>query len=103
MARIEILTSSERHLFDTPPLFSEKERAKYFELDPAVISQIKKLRRGSINKIGFILQLGYFKATSKFFLPQDFELSDIEFVAKQLNVPIEINVSSPNSMVSLTR
>ncbi len=92
MARIEILTPSERHWFDTPPIFSEKEREKYFELDPIANSQIKKLRRSVINKVGFTLQLGYFKVTHKFFLPQDFELLDIEFVTKQLKVSIgEIN------------
>lgn len=38
----------------------------------------------SINMLGFILQLGYFKANGKFFSPHEFRVKDIEHVSQAL-------------------
>jgi hypothetical protein len=45
--------------------------------------------RTPTNKAGFLLQLGYFKASGRFFAASSFHQSDIEFIAGRLEVPIE--------------
>ena len=61
MALLEILTPNEQKLFDSPPQFlSTEDRKNYFKLDEG-LSHIVNDLRGKTNKIGFILQLGYFR------------------------------------------
>jgi TnpA family transposase len=47
------------------------------------------------NQVGFVLQLGYFRANGKFFTAQQFKSADINFVLKILNIlPTELNFST---------
>ena len=67
MALLEVLTPNEQKLFDLPPQFlSLDDRKKYFTLDDELSDLIEGLR-GKINKIGFMLQLGYFRWAGRFF------------------------------------
>ena len=95
MALLEILTRNEQKLFDSPPQFlSTGDRKNYFTLDEGLGSIVNDLR-GKTNKIGFILQLGYFKWAGRFFSAKTFHKKDLNFIATHLNFSInDINMES---------
>lgn len=83
MSRISILSQFEIKKFNNPPLFNDSERRKYFMIPSSVQSILDSLVNDD-NKIGFILQLGYFKATNKFY--SKYYESDIAYIAYQLGL-----------------
>jgi hypothetical protein len=94
MTKLVILSSSEQRRFDAPPKFNADDRALYFSLSNNELKLIKKLRTIT-NKVGFVLQLGYFKANGKFFTVEQFRRFDIDYVANSLGaLPINVGLSS---------
>jgi hypothetical protein len=85
MARMRILTASEQEAFDKPPLFNHKERKQFFD-PPKGLMEIGASLRSPDGQIGFLLMCGYFKATKRFYQPQDFHERDIEAVARVLRL-----------------
>jgi len=85
MARMRILTTNEQQAFDKPPLFDHRDRKKYFDL-PKGLMDIAKSVRTPLGQIGFLLMCGYFKATKRFYQPQDFHERDVEAVARMLRL-----------------
>ena len=85
MPRLNILTDNEQIEFDYPPTMSTEARAVCFAIDDVLDSQIKKLR-GATNKVGFLLQYAYFKASRRFFLIKRFRVEDIQYAAKLADV-----------------
>ena len=83
MPRMRILTASEQEAFDTPPLFDHRERKRYFAFSIALLDIARTFRTPS-SQIGFLVMCGYFKATKKFFLPNDFNERDLVTAAKVL-------------------
>ncbi len=100
MALLEVLTPNEQKLFDLPPQFlSLDDRKKYFTLDDELSDLIEGLR-GKINKIGFMLQLGYFRWAGRFFALKSFHKKDLGFIASQFDFLIDninINDYDPSS------
>jgi TnpA family transposase len=85
MALLEILTRKEQKLFDLPPQFlSADDRKNYFKLDEGLKAIVDELR-GTTNKIGFILQLGYFRWAGRFFSSKYFHKKDLNFLVKHFN------------------
>jgi TnpA family transposase len=82
MPRIPILTPTEYAAFETPPLFSSVERKRFFDLSQRLESLLTTFRTPT-NAICFVLTLGYFKATKRFFARQ-FHATDADYVARQL-------------------
>jgi len=85
MARMCILTANEQEAFDEPPLFDHNERKRFLSL-PKDLMDIAASLRSSDSQIGFVLMCGYFKATKRFYQPQDFHSRDIAFAAHQLSL-----------------
>ena len=85
MPRLNILTDKEQVEFDYPPTLTIEARAVCFAIDDALDSQIKKLR-GETNKVGFLLQYAYFKASRRFFLTKRFRQEDVECACKLLDI-----------------
>lgn len=85
MPRLSILTDKEQLEFDYPPTLNFESRAICFAIDDALGVQIKKLR-GETNKVGFLLQYAYFKASRRFFLIKRFRQEDIEYACKLLDI-----------------
>jgi hypothetical protein len=85
---IKILTSKDIEIFDCPPKFNEEEREHFFNLPVWAVSLVETFRTPT-NKVGFILQLGYFKAVNKFFSSSKFYQIDIQFIAKKLNIYVD--------------
>ena len=83
---ISILSPVDKKVFESPPVFSDEERIVFFEPERWALALLETLR-GPTNKVGFVLQLGYFRAANKFFVTKQFHLHDIEFVAQILGLP----------------
>lgn len=83
MSRIKLLQPQEIILFNQAPVFNLEEKSHYFSLSSPFDEEFKELRDGYA-KIGFILQLGYFKSVGRFYGANQFHKADIEFVIKQL-------------------
>jgi len=83
MPRMNILSTSEKDEFDTPPIFNSASRKKFFDLSADIMEEVTKLRTPA-NKIAFVLAYGYFKAGKRFFSPKRHHRSDIEYVSRKL-------------------
>jgi hypothetical protein len=83
MSRIIILRTADQKRFDAPPSFNFEERTLYFALNKEELAVVTKLKNPG-SKIGFVLQLGYFKSQGKFFTAGQFRKYDIDYVARSL-------------------
>jgi len=84
MSQLAVLSPAEKRQFDTPPSFNQADRHRYFSI-PAhvrpIVSRISLLD----NKIGFLLQWGYFRADAGFYRVEQFKQRDIAYVKRLLN------------------
>lgn len=71
MPRMRIFTTTEQETFNKPPLFDHQERKQLLGFSKNLRNIAMRMRTSS-NKIGFLVMCGYFKATKRFYLPQDF-------------------------------
>ena len=85
MSKLAILTIAERRRFDHPPVFNKEERRRQF-LVPADVRLKLSHTRTHTNKVGFLLQFGYFRATGRFFATEYFRRRDIDYVKKLFNL-----------------
>ena len=98
----KILTAAEREEFDSPPSFNAAERKRYFSITDGLASIISKLRSPA-NQVFFVLRLGYFKATGKFFAAE-FHDADVEYVARKLGfIPELIDLDSYDDKATSNR
>jgi hypothetical protein len=88
MSNLYILTPHEQQTFDYPPILPVETRAICFAIDNELENEINRLRTAT-NKVGFLLQYGYFKACKRFFIMNRFRREEIEYVAKLLGVRME--------------
>lgn len=101
MSKLVILSPAEHQRFDLPPKFNADDRALYFSLTNDELKIIEELRTKS-NKVGFILQLGYFKANGKFYATEQFKRADIDYAANLLGFsPVDIGLSSYRKKIPL--
>ncbi len=81
--RLKILGQDEIDILFRRPCFTQEEREQYFALsatEQAVLNELKTTK----SKIGFILQLGYFKARRMFFIFSTMDVSaDVNYVAER--------------------
>ena len=90
---IKILPPHNLKLFDNPPVFTGEQRKQIFTIQKWVLSLIESFVSPS-NKIGFVLQLGYFRAVNKFYTSKKFHQKDIEYIARNLKIDLEtINIT----------
>lgn len=82
---IKILSQQDVSYFEFPPQFNGDERKKFFVLSEWIKILINKFKTPT-NKIGFILQFGYFKAVNRFFTAKKYNQKDIEYIANKLNI-----------------
>ena len=85
---IKILSPAESKSFDLPPAMNAMERKQFFRTNKTATDIVDSFRSVT-NKVCFILQLGYFKATNKFFKAQDFRQSEINFVCADLAANVD--------------
>lgn len=99
MTKLVILTTSEQRAFDSPPRFHKIDRPRYFSVSPEIRQLGFNKLRTDVNRVGFILQLGYFRATGKFFVAESFRKRDVQYVCKilEINKKIDIQLYSKTS------
>ncbi len=85
---IKILSQSDIKAFEFPPEFNGEERKRFFSL-PIWANEIVESVRTPINKVGFVLQLGYFRAVNRFFTSGKFYSRDIHYVASKSGVDVD--------------
>lgn len=83
MTQLTVLTNAERNKFDSPPKFNAQERMLYFSLAQNDLAIVDELRSPS-TKVGFVLQLGYFRSHAKFYTAEQFRQADLAYVVKML-------------------
>ncbi|NKC02210.1 MAG: DUF4158 domain-containing protein [Pseudomonadales bacterium] len=83
MTQLTILSESERRLFDLPPIFSNEEQRLYFTVTPEVRTTLARIETPAY-KVGFLLQLGYFKANARFYQAAQFRRRDVDYVKRLL-------------------
>src|SRR5215213_8195729 len=76
-----VLDESSRQEFDAPPKLAYQERKVFFALPVWAEDQLRDIHL-PVNKLGFIIQLGYFRAAGRFFKTKTFKLSDREYIAR---------------------
>ena len=92
MTRLVFLSPAEKRQFDLPPVLTHDQRPAYFALTDDVRRSLSALRTPT-NKVGFMLQLGYFKHSGKFFAPNTFRSRDIKFLKALLQVTEPLDFS----------
>jgi hypothetical protein len=102
MPRMQILTEAEREEFESPPVFSSPERKRYFHIPPSLETILATLRTET-NQVLWVLRLGYFKATGRFFASH-FHAADVEYVASKLGfLPGMVAVEEYDSKATASR
>jgi TnpA family transposase len=84
MPRQRLLSPAEQQAFDTPPALGAAERKMYFAVSQPLGELIASLRTPA-NQVGFLLQLGYFRAAHRFF-SHPYAPPDVAYVARRLDV-----------------
>ena len=85
---IKVFSSAEAKMYDSPPIFDSEERKRFFDL-PKWAGEVVEDLRTPMTKIGFILQLGYFRAANRFFEAAKYYPRDVDFIAKRFDLHIE--------------
>ncbi|MCP4936347.1 MAG: Tn3 family transposase [bacterium] len=85
MTRLAFLSPSEKRKFDSPPTFTKDQRPAYFIVTDEIRRTLSNLHTAT-HKIGFLLQLGYFRSAGKFYVPTQFRHKDIKYVKQLLNI-----------------
>lgn len=82
MSLIKVLEEAQQKEFDKPPKLVYQQRKYLFSLPIWAENEYKIMF--DINRIGFVLQIGYFKASGRFFKSETFQKEDFLFVLKKL-------------------
>lgn len=92
MPELNILSKEERRSFDKTPSLSREERQLYFRLDSKAKAYVSNLKK-PVNRVGFVLQLGYFKAMARFYPTASFKKRDINYVKRMLGYRDNTDIS----------
>lgn len=87
MRLLEILDKGQQNEFDNPPKFHYGQR-KFFFTMPKWAEDECRTMLSPVNQVGFVIQVGYFKASGRFFNAKNFNRADIEFIIRRLGVSI---------------
>ena len=92
MANKEFISQQARKRFEEPPQLSETERSSLLVIPPWAKLAIDQVPSPS-NKVGFILQLGYFRLMGRFFHPKTYPQKDIDFIVQKFSGdPNEVDI-----------
>ncbi len=73
------------HIFDTRRAFLKE--LIFLQAPSWALDYVKQLQT-STNKVGFLLQVGYFRIVSRFFVPGRYPQSDVDFVTDKISVDV---------------
>jgi hypothetical protein len=99
---MHLLTASEQKAFNTPLVFSDAERDTFFQVSEGLDAMLAALRNPT-NRACFVLTVGYFRATKRFFAAP-FDPTDVAYVAKRLGYTLEhIDLEAYDAKASASR
>lgn len=99
---LNILSSNEIKLFDSPPEFNSYQRIINFSPSKWAENIMNEIRTDE-NKLIFCLLLGYFKFTKKFYTPSKFHKKDIVYVCSKFNLKVDNEKIDNFKRYTLTR
>lgn len=82
---LRIHLGKERDLYEQPPVVPAAEQARVFAV-PAWAEPHLARMLAPVNRVGFVLQLGYFQISQRFYVATRYHAADVAFVARQLGV-----------------
>lgn len=98
---IKILPTQNINAFDNPPELSGEQRKQVFTIQNWILDLLETFPSPT-NKVGFVLQLGYFRAVNKFYTSKKFIQQDIEYIARNLGIRLnEVKISDYKDRTSL--
>jgi TnpA family transposase len=80
-SRYRFISNAEIRIFDSPSTIDVDHRTYFFE-------NSKKQFKSELNKLGYVLQRGYFLSQNKFFNPKKFIKSDVKYCCDLLKIDI---------------
>ena len=90
MPTLQLLNEFQRKSFDAAPKLNDKQRTQYFVISAEVLEYVNNMR-DTINQVGFLIQLAYFRASGKFFTNDAFRSIDIKYACDVLEIdPIDM-------------
>ncbi len=85
MPRKDYLSYEARQRFDWPLILSAEQKLIFFQAPSWALEYVKQLPT-STNKVGFLLQVGYFRIVSRFFVSGRYPQGDVDFVTDKISV-----------------
>jgi TnpA family transposase len=85
LSEVTRISDEIKSLLDNPPRFTDDERISYFTLSETQRELVDRLDTDA-NKIGFTVQLGYFRSSQRFYDTKNWYDFDINFIEKQFNI-----------------
>ncbi|GAB2566666.1 DUF4158 domain-containing protein [Spirosoma areae] len=85
---LQIHADQIRENFENTPQLLSPDRQKLFDLPPGIEDIVAQLHN-EVSRLGFILQLGYFRATHRFFPISKFRQEDARHVIDRYSLAIE--------------
>lgn len=87
MPRKEYITWEARQKFDHPPILNPEQKLIFLKAPEWATEYVRTLQTPS-NKVGFLLQVGYFRIVSRFFVSSRYHQSDVDFVAERISIDV---------------
>jgi TnpA family transposase len=87
MPRKNYLNSEARQKFDYPPVLTPEQKLIFLKTPDWATEYVKTLQTPS-NKVGFLLQVGYFRIVSRFFVSSRFHQNDVDFVSERISLDV---------------
>ena len=82
---LRIHLGKERELYEQPPLVPAAEQARVFAVPDWADAHLLRMLAPA-NRIGFVLQLGYFQISQRFYVATRYHAADVAYVARQLGL-----------------
>ena len=83
----EILPPDLEDEFERPPVFSFVKQ-RYFFVIPIWMKPLLRGLESDTNRVGLLLQWGYFRASGRFFKTSRYSVGDVQFVSKLLKAAV---------------
>ncbi|RPD44082.1 Tn3 family transposase [Hymenobacter sediminis] len=82
---LRIHLGKERELYEQPPLVPATEQARVFAVPAWADGHLARMLVPA-NRVGFLLQLGYFQISQRFYVATRYHAADVAYVAQQLGL-----------------
>jgi len=96
MSELFILSQEKQRAFDLVPKFNSTERDVMFMLNRKARRALSGMN-SDVNKVGYLLQRGYFQVKGRFFNPTHFRKVDINYVERLLGIKKPVDLKKYSS------